>query len=71
MNRTRLRSSMIKSAGYEPEAKILEIEFKSGSLYRYHGVSEEVFLALQNARSAGHFFEQYIKQGPYMAVQVK
>jgi hypothetical protein len=53
--------------GYDPEAEILEIEFKSrkeggeGTLYHYHNVSPEEYAAFMAAESKGSHFIKSIK----------
>jgi KTSC domain-containing protein len=53
-------SSNIASIGYDPERKELEVAFKGGATYRYHGVEEDTFLGLKNAKSAGGFFHLHV-----------
>lgn len=60
MERTNFKSSNILSAGYDPESKLLEVEYKTG-LYRYHDVPEEKWKALQKAESKGGFIAAKIK----------
>jgi KTSC domain len=62
--RTPLRSSTLAGAGWR--RGVLELEFRSGSLYRYHGVPEGVFEALLAAPSRGRFFSRRIR-GRYPA----
>lgn len=66
-----LRSSTIKSAGYDPTTLRLEVEFQSGSLYEYSKVPERVFQDLMKAASAGKYFAQYIKKANYPFTQLK
>lgn len=54
-------STSISSADYDIVEKILTITFNSGSSYRYADVPKEVYQELTEARSAGKFFQQYIK----------
>jgi hypothetical protein len=54
-------SSMIASVGYDEECEVLEVEFASGAVYRYLGVSEEVFDRFLAARSKGTYFNRHIK----------
>jgi len=65
MQRQPVKSSQIRSVGYDPAEHVLEIEFHSGGIYRYFGVPAEVHAALLRARSRGKYFEAHIK-GAYL-----
>jgi lysyl-tRNA synthetase class 2 len=56
-----LRSSVIRSADYDPEAQTLDIVFRAGRHYAYFGVPEHVFDALIMAASAGEYFNTHIR----------
>jgi len=62
MERKRLNASNIRSAGYDARNRVLEIEFSSGSIMQYTGVSEEVYRRLMNAPSAGSYFRDEIEE---------
>jgi hypothetical protein len=50
-------SGQIASVGYNPETKVMRIRFsKSGALYEYQQVPEDVYQALMAAPSKGSFF---------------
>ena len=59
MTRQNIYSTNLKSVGYEDG--ILEIEFKTRSIYQYFNVPENVYLGLLNASSKGTFLNTYIK----------
>lgn len=61
MDRQYVRSSNLRSIGYDPDTMILEIEFRSGSIYQYFNVPEKNYLAFVNAVSKGSYFINYIK----------
>ena len=61
---------MIASAGYDKVKKLLEIEFNSGHVWHYYKVPEKYFTALVNAKSVGHYFDNFIKD-EYVEVRVK
>lgn len=42
--------------------QILELEFISGEVYRYHDVPEYLYAGLVNAASKGKYFNRYIKE---------
>ena len=70
MNRVRVESSMIRSVGYKADAEMLEVEFTSGSVYRYFEVPESEYEELMNAASKGRYLNQNIKDC-YRYVQVR
>ena len=61
LNRIPVQSSNLRSVGYDPKTRILEIEFHSGGVYQYSGVSEFEYEALMNASSKGSYFAHNIK----------
>ena len=56
-----LSSSNLAAFGYAPLAKVLTIEFTSGSMYLYKGVPANVALELMQAGSHGSFFHHNIR----------
>ncbi|WP_013334979.1 KTSC domain-containing protein [Gloeothece verrucosa] len=54
-------SSNIAAIGYESSLKVLQIEFISGSTYRYFNVSFQKFADFIAANSAGRYFNAEIK----------
>jgi KTSC domain len=61
MERKNVESTMIRSLGYDSEKKVLEVEFQSGGVYHYTGVSAEKYKALLEAPSIGQYFARNIK----------
>lgn len=61
MIREPVRSSAIAEIGYDPDAQLLEVQFKSGSVYRYAPVAEALYLRFRTARSLGRFFDEHIR----------
>lgn len=59
MFRNFVQSSNLRSVGYERGT--LEIEFRSGGLYQFYGVSEIEYKNLLNASSLGQYFHYKIK----------
>jgi hypothetical protein len=60
MRRVALRSRAIISAGYDAEALRLEIEFRSGRVYRYSGVPQGIWEFLQRSASKGGYINRMI-----------
>lgn len=61
MDRKSVKSSTIRSIGYDLQLHILEIEFDSGGIYQYLDAPEHLYSTLMNAVSKGKFFERNIK----------
>ena len=62
MERKKLSSSRIRSAGYDAKAQILEIEFSDGKIIQYSGVSQEVHRQLMASPSPVSFYEDKIAE---------
>ena len=61
IERKPITSSDLASVGYDERARVLEIEFHSGGIYRYLDVPKEIFDALLAAESKGRFFAARIR----------
>lgn len=61
MQRTHVMSSNLRAVGYAPESQVLEVEFKSGSVYVYSHVPEWVHAELMAASSKGTYFHASIR----------
>ena len=59
------KSSTIHKVAYDEKEKALEIEFRSGNVYRYYDVPLRLWkvfqLYIEVEGSAGTFFNEYIK----------
>jgi len=66
MQRTAVKSSNVRSVGYDPQSKTLEVEFTSGTVYRFDGVPAEVHEGLMSAESMGSYFARNIR-GKYQS----
>jgi KTSC domain-containing protein len=64
VERVRLRSRAVVSAGYDAATLELELEFSSGHVYRYAGVAPAVFEWLVRVENKGGFVRRMI-QGRY------
>ncbi len=62
MDRTPVRSSNIRSVGYDPASRTLEVQFHSGGVYQYSGVPEAVYQSFMQAASKGSYFNEHIKE---------
>ncbi len=61
IERRPVESSVLASAGYDAKARVLEIEFRSGAIYRYLDVPGEVYRGLFAAESKGNYFGKSIR----------
>lgn len=61
MERQAVSSSNIASVGYDPISETLEIQFNSGSVYRYFNVPSFEHERLMSADSHGSYFNANIK----------
>lgn len=55
-----VESSNLKAVGYDPDARSLHVQFKSGGHYAYANVPPEAHQAFMNADSKGEHFQQNI-----------
>ena len=65
MRREPVTSEAMRSVGYDPRRRILEIEFASGDVYRYRDVPPELHLDLMQAPSLGEFFAHHIRDAGF------
>jgi KTSC domain len=61
MLRQRVKSSELRSIGYDESASLLEAEFQSGEIYQYFNVPAELVLQLLKADSVGRYFNARIR----------
>jgi hypothetical protein len=62
MERKRLNSSKLRSAGYDERAQTLEIEFTNGQLLQFLRVSHETFRRLMSAPNPAAYYEDNIAE---------
>jgi hypothetical protein len=62
MERKRINAANVRSVGYDSRNRLLEVEFSSGTIVQYSGVSEEVYRGLMNAPSPGSYFRDRIEE---------
>jgi KTSC domain len=61
MPRIDLNSTSLTAATYLDGQTVLELEFRSGAVYRYVGVPAETYGELVQAQSKGTYFNHYIR----------
>lgn len=71
MERNVVDSSAITSIGYEAATGTLEMEFRTGSIYRYDDVPEDIYRGLIAAPSKGQFFDLHVRDAGYQYTRVQ
>jgi hypothetical protein len=71
MNREPVRSSDLRSVGYDLSNSILEVEFHGGRIYHYFKVPLEIYDALMNAPSKGTFLDRNVKKRGFAYRQIR
>ncbi len=62
MKREQVRSSAIKSIGYDEDKQVVEVELlETGKIYQYFDVPLEDYLALIEAKSIGAYYNKVFK----------
>jgi lysyl-tRNA synthetase class 2 len=56
-----LDSSVIRSTDYDPDARTLDVTFRTGRAYTYFDVPEWKYDGLVTASSAGEYFNTHIR----------
>lgn len=69
MKRKPVESTVLRSVGYDPDRKILEVQFASDDVYRYYVVPGRVYTELMVSESPGRYFNAKIRDR-YPARQV-
>jgi KTSC domain len=72
VQRKEVQSTTLKSFGYNPDAKVLEVEFNNESIYRYYKVPYAAITQLEQADSVGKVFSQVIRSNnnlPYEKIK--
>jgi lysyl-tRNA synthetase, class II len=61
MNKMLVESSTLLSLAYDETCELLQLEFRSGSIYQYFSVPSAVYEALRGAPSKGSYFNRAIR----------
>lgn len=61
MERLPVKSSNLKSIGYDESSSLLEVEFKDASIYHYFAVPINIFRGLMSANSKGSYLQDHVK----------
>jgi len=61
LERTFVKSVILRSVGYDDAKKILEIEFCSGLVYQYAGVPPKIYADLMHSGEIGKYFSEKVR----------
>lgn len=61
IERSQVQSSTIKSIGYDPESKTMEVEFKNGGAWKYEDVGQQAWDDFRGSSSIGKHFHANIR----------
>ena len=66
----RVSSSNLWAVDYNPQTRTLTIQFRSGRVYEYYDVGQNVFEGLLASSSKGKYHHKYIKNRyPYRRIR--
>ena len=69
MARVELKSTAMNAATYQDQSASLELEFRTGAIYRYLAVPAQTYPELLRAESKGRYFNQHIRNRfPYAPI---
>lgn len=54
-------STVVDSFYYDMDSLVLRVTFRSGAIYLYHDVPEDIYLEFKQAKSKGTYLNQFIK----------
>lgn len=57
---TPVTSSNVQSYGYHPETQTLEVRFRGGATYQYHGITHAQVAHLKSAESVGSWVHTHL-----------
>ncbi|MDB6150699.1 MAG: hypothetical protein JWQ44_2147 [Chthoniobacter sp.] len=61
IKRQAVKSTSLASMGYNEPARALELEFRTGAIYRYEAVPPIVFEEMLKAASKGRYFSEKVR----------
>jgi hypothetical protein len=70
IDRTAVDSRQLSSIGYDAATATLEVEFRKGGVYQYHGVPAEIYRQLIHAQSIGTYFNTFVREGGFTYARV-
>ena len=67
---TPIKSSMFAAQAYDPNSRVLTVQFKNGAVHQYDDVPADKHFAFVGAASPGRYFNERIK-GNHLGRKVK
>jgi hypothetical protein len=61
MTQTKVAADILRSIGYDPDTKLLKLEFTSGDIYDYQKVKPYLYMGLMNSNAKDAYFNKYIR----------
>lgn len=61
LKRVPVQSRILKSIAYDEPLHVMEVEYQTGSIYRYYEIPVEVYKAMFSERSPGSFWNSFLK----------
>jgi len=61
LDRVAVQSSLLAGVSYDPHQHLLELEFRSGTVYQYFRVPRQTYQDLLHADSKGAYFNLHIR----------
>lgn len=62
MDMTKINSGKLRSIGYDPKERILQVQLDDGTMLQYSGVGEETWRRLRSSGSAWSFYRDNIEE---------
>lgn len=69
MRREAVTSTNVAEVGFDANSRILEVQFKTGAVYQYFDVPQQIYDELRRASSIGGFINSNVK-GHYRYARV-
>ncbi len=62
MEMKKINSGKLRAIGYDPRARILQVQLDDGSMLQYSGVGEEIWKRLSTSGSAWSYYRDNIEE---------
>jgi hypothetical protein len=62
MEMKKINSGKLRAIGYDPRARLLQVELDDGSMLQYRGVGEEAWRRFSNSGAAWSFYRDNIEE---------
>jgi hypothetical protein len=62
MEMTKINAGKLRAIGFDPKARILQVQLEDGSTLQYSGVSEDLWRRFRSSGSAWSFYRDNIEE---------